>query len=46
MLRFLPAAVLSFALWALMLQGAQMAFSTVNQFFGSVGGLLSVAFLN
>ena len=43
MLRFLPAALLSLALWAVIVQSVQVAYVTMNQFFGSVGGLLSVA---
>jgi hypothetical protein len=46
MLRFFPAAILSLALWAVLIQGAHMAYINMNQFFGAVGGLLSISFLN
>ena len=43
MLRFFPAALLSLALWAVIVQSAQTTYVIMNQFFGTVGGLLSVA---
>ena len=43
MIRFLPAALLSLALWAVIVQSVQMAYIAMNQFFGTVGGILSVA---
>ena len=43
MLRFLPAALFNLALWVVIVQSVQMACITMNQFFGTVGGILSVA---
>lgn len=44
MLRFLPAAILSLLLWAIGLHTAYLAFASIHTFFGSVGGLVSLAF--
>lgn len=43
MLRFFPAAIVSLALWAVIVQSFHMAYISMNQFFGTVGGILSVA---
>ncbi len=45
MSRFVPAALLSVFLWALLIWGVQMGMATVGNYFGTLGGMLSIAFL-